>query len=95
MARTEFCQRAGINPGTLSWWKWKLNREEEAVEAEEDSHEVAPEKEDTGTSVEFVEIKQNELMAVGYRRIELVVAGVEVRVSSTLADRVDVLEARR
>jgi hypothetical protein len=90
MARSEFCQRAGINPGTLSWWKWKLSREEAAVETEEDA----------STSVEFVEIKRDELMAGGYGRIELVVAGVEVRVSEgfdedTLARLVDVLEARR
>ena len=29
LSRREYASSAGINPSTLSWWKWKLSREGE------------------------------------------------------------------
>lgn len=28
LSRTEFAARTGVDPGTLSWWRWRLGAEE-------------------------------------------------------------------
>ena len=92
MTREEFATRAGVNAGTLSWWKWKLSHDDEVDEEGEVEEDEA--------SVAFVEIESHGLLQLGRASVELVVAGVEVRVpdgfnEDTLARVVTVLEARR
>ena len=82
-----FCDRAGLNPRTLSWWAWKLGNETTPAVAESR----------LPTRATFIELAPLEL-AVG--NFELEVGSVIVRVpidfdAAALGRLLDVLEARR
>lgn len=47
LTQSAFARANGINPRTLSWWKWKLRQEPEPGGAEGDEHPVG---------VDFVEV---------------------------------------
>ena len=89
-----YCERAGINAGTLAWWAWKLRSEGALAECAVDEPGLAPASLSAPT---FVELAPLELARSGF---ELEVAAVTVRVpcdfeSDSLSRLLGVLEARR
>ena len=94
----EYASSLGINPRTLSWWRWKLERDGEEVSS---SHPRA----EQALRTTFVELEQPQ--PVGWEladrlglSIELVVGETIVRLpvdfdGADLERVLDVLEARR
>jgi hypothetical protein len=83
----EYCRRAGLNPHTLSWWAWKLGRDDKSAPPD---RAVKPPT--------FVELAAIELPSSS--RFELEVASVVVRVPFDFQDDalrrlLDTLEARQ
>lgn len=84
----DYCERAGLNPSTLSWWAWKLGSEAKSKPA----RSPAP------TSASFVELAPVELPSDG--RFELELASMVVRVPfdfepDALRRLLDIVEARQ
>lgn len=83
----EYADRAGVQPNTLGWWKWKLGCEPEPP------HEPRPE------DTPFVEITPFTLASTD-ARFELTLGDITVHIPSAfdpdaLHRLLDVLEARR
>jgi transposase-like protein len=93
-----FAQREGVNPGTLSFWRWKLRQHTPGRRGQ------ALAKRTTASPIEFVElmpVRPSGVAGEPAAALELVVtAGYRVRLRAgfdreTLTQLLDVLEARR
>jgi transposase len=94
----QFAAQEGVNPRTLTFWRWKLRRESPAVRAREEQREQAD------ADIGFVELVSATMREDGgdpASPFEVVVAGgYRVRIAPSfeggaLGRLLDVLEARR
>jgi len=97
LTRREYAERHDLNPRTLSWWRWKLAKDErlahdDTVHAGDDPEVVA---------LSFVEVEDDIAAreSVGHP-IEILAGGLPVRVSrgfdgDTFRRVVEILEVRR
>ena len=70
-----FARRAGVKPGTLAWWKWKLESEGVSLATDRRPKKRSPRKK---RPLSFVEITPERGLAVP--RIELELGDVTLRV---------------
>lgn len=91
----EYAEEAGLNPKSLSWWKWRLRTQGVAL----DAPAARPEPKNDALPL-FVELAATVMPAADASRIELVCGEAVVRVpddfaQETLCRLLDTLEARR
>ena len=93
-----FARREGVNPGTLSFWRWKLRQDASGRRAQ------APAKRTKASPIDFVEVvpvRPSGAAGEPEAAVELVLtAGYRVRLGAsfdreTLTQLLDVLAARR
>ena len=87
-----YAAQAGLNANSLTWWKWRLHKDEAGK----------PKRWKKGAKLEFVELHTSSLIppVVAASPLELDVGGVLLRLPSdfnadALTRALDVLEARR
>ena len=76
----EFASELGVNPRTLTYWKWRLGVEQRKVKRPRPAVESATPEPRT---LDFVEVKAEPPTPVSNEPFELVVGVVTVRVPST------------
>lgn len=98
LTAARFARREGVNPGTLSFWRWKLRQDASGRRRQ------APAKRTTASPIDFVElvpVRPSGTAGEPAAALELVLtAGYRVRLGAgfdrdTLTQLLDVLEARR